>query len=207
MRSPMEIRILADAGSVAQEAAALIAREARAAVAARGRFVVAFSGGHTPWQMLRILVGEDVPWKGVYVVQADERVAQAGDPDRNLTHMRESLLGACAAAARATICHAGGVSRPKSRGQALCADSPGDCRLAPGARSRSSGSWARWPHRVSSARRCGSQCYRCRRGGDRGLPGKTPDDAYVSDPQSRTACPMVGDRWREGGHAGAAPKR
>jgi len=91
LRSPIEIRILADADSVAQEAAALIAREARAAVAARGRFVVAFSGGHTPWQMLRILVGEDVPWKGVYVVQADERVARAGDPDRNLTHMRESL--------------------------------------------------------------------------------------------------------------------
>ena len=87
----MEIRILADADSVAQEAAALIAREARTAVAARGRFVVAFSGGRTPSQMLRILVGEDVPWKGVYVVQADERVAQAGDPDRNLTHMRESL--------------------------------------------------------------------------------------------------------------------
>ena len=87
----MEIRILADADSVAQEAAALIAREARAAVAARGRFVVAFSGGHTPWQMLRVLAGEEVPWKGVYVVQADERVAQAGDPDRNLTHMRESL--------------------------------------------------------------------------------------------------------------------
>ena len=42
--------------------------------------------------MLRALAGQDVPWKGVHVVQVDERVAPAGDPDRNLTHLRESLL-------------------------------------------------------------------------------------------------------------------
>ena len=89
----MEIRILADADAVAAEAARLIAAEARAAVAARGRFVVAVSGGRTPWQMLRMLAGEDVPWAGVHVVQVDERIAPAGDPDRNLTHLRESLLG------------------------------------------------------------------------------------------------------------------
>ena len=32
------------------------------------------------------------PGKSVHVVQVDERVAPAGDPDRNLTHMRENLL-------------------------------------------------------------------------------------------------------------------
>jgi 6-phosphogluconolactonase len=42
--------------------------------------------------MLRALASEDVPWPGVHVVQVDERVAPAGDPDRNLTHLRESLL-------------------------------------------------------------------------------------------------------------------
>jgi len=88
----METRILADADTVAREAARLIAAEARAAVAARGRFVVAFSGGRTPWQMLRLLAGEDLPWAAVHVVQVDERVAPAGDPDRNLTHLHESLL-------------------------------------------------------------------------------------------------------------------
>jgi 6-phosphogluconolactonase len=36
-----------------------------------------------------------VPWAGVHVVQVDERVAPAGDPDRNLTHLRESLLARC----------------------------------------------------------------------------------------------------------------
>ena len=88
----MEIEVLADADAVARKAAAFIASEARAAVAARGRFVMAVSGGHTPWQMLRALGAEDVPWKSVHVVQVDERVAPAGDQDRNLTHLRQSLL-------------------------------------------------------------------------------------------------------------------
>jgi len=91
----MKIEALADAYSVARAGAALTAAEARAAVAARGRFIVAFSGGHTPWQMLRALADEQVPWAGVHVVQVDERVAPAGDPDRNLTHLRESLLARC----------------------------------------------------------------------------------------------------------------
>jgi len=88
----MEVKVLDDADAVAREGAAVIAVEARAAVAARGRFIVAVSGGHTPWQMLRAMAQEDVPWKGVHVAQVDERVAPAGDPDRNLTHLRQSLL-------------------------------------------------------------------------------------------------------------------
>ena len=91
----MKIEALADADSVARAGAAFTAAEARAAVAARGRFIVAFSGGHTPWQMLRALADEEIPWAGVHVVQVDERVAPAGDPDRNLTHLRESLLAHC----------------------------------------------------------------------------------------------------------------
>ena len=89
----MEIRILADADAVARSAAAVIAAEARAAVAARGRFVIAVSGGRTPWVMLRALADQDIPWSGVHVVQVDERIAPAGHPDRNLTHLRESLIG------------------------------------------------------------------------------------------------------------------
>jgi 6-phosphogluconolactonase len=87
----MRVEVFADAESVARQAAALIAGEARAAVAARGRFIMAVSGGHTPWLMLRALSGEDVPWQSIHVVQVDERVAPAGDPDRNLTHLNESL--------------------------------------------------------------------------------------------------------------------
>jgi 6-phosphogluconolactonase len=88
----MNIDVFDTADSVAQKAAAIIAAEARAAAASRGRFLMAVSGGHTPWVMLRALVNQDVPWPAVHVVQVDERVAPAGDPDRNLTHLRESLL-------------------------------------------------------------------------------------------------------------------
>ena len=88
----MKIEILPDADAVARKAAVAIAADARASVLARGRFVMAVSGGHTPWLMLRALANEDVPWQSVNVIQVDERVAPAGDPDRNLTHLRESLL-------------------------------------------------------------------------------------------------------------------
>ena len=88
----MKIEVLADADLVARRAAAIIAREARAAIAVRGRFIGAVSGGHTPWLMLRALAGEKVAWESVHVVQVDERVAPAGHPDRNLTHLHESLL-------------------------------------------------------------------------------------------------------------------
>jgi 6-phosphogluconolactonase len=90
----MRIETLADEDAVALRGAAIVAAEARAAVAERGRFVVAVSGGRTPWRMLRALAGEELPWNGVHVVQVDERVAPAGDPDRNLTHLRDSLLHA-----------------------------------------------------------------------------------------------------------------
>lgn len=88
----MKIEVLADAEAVAREAAALIAREARTAVAERGRFVFAVSGGHTPWVMLKALAEEEVPWVNLHLAQVDERVAPAGHPDRNLTHLHESLL-------------------------------------------------------------------------------------------------------------------
>jgi 6-phosphogluconolactonase len=88
----MKIEVFADPDAVAHKAAALIAAQARDAVVARGRFILAVSGGRTPWLMLRDLAGENVPWEGAHLVQVDERVAPAGDPDRNLTHLRESLL-------------------------------------------------------------------------------------------------------------------
>jgi 6-phosphogluconolactonase len=76
---------------VAARAARYVAAQARAAVAARGRFTFAVSGGHTPWAMFAELTSEDVPWADVELFQVDERVAPEGDPDRNLTHLRESV--------------------------------------------------------------------------------------------------------------------
>lgn len=88
----MKLELFDDVDSVAQAAAATIALNARRAVAARGKFVLAVSGGHTPWVMLRALANQEVNWKAVHVYQVDERIAPEGDPDRNLTHLRESLL-------------------------------------------------------------------------------------------------------------------
>ena len=90
----MEIKVFPNAETVAREAAKAIAAEARAAVAARGKFVLAVSGGKTPWQMLRALANEKLPWPSVHIFQVDERVAPAGHADRNLAHLRESLAAA-----------------------------------------------------------------------------------------------------------------
>ena len=89
----MKIEIFPDAASVARAAAVFIAAESRAAIAARGRFVAALSGGSTPWLMLRALADEEVQWDAVHVVHVDERVAPAGNSERNLTHLHENLLG------------------------------------------------------------------------------------------------------------------
>jgi 6-phosphogluconolactonase len=86
------MEVLPTVESVAQIAAEIIAADARVAVAERGRFVLAVSGGHTPWLMLRALAKSRLPWSAVHITQVDERIAPAGHADRNLTHIRESLL-------------------------------------------------------------------------------------------------------------------
>jgi 6-phosphogluconolactonase len=86
-----DVEVLADPPAVARASAAYVAARARAAVADHGSFHFAVSGGHTPWAMFAELASEDVPWDHVVLYQVDERVAPAGDPDRNLTHLRESL--------------------------------------------------------------------------------------------------------------------
>jgi 6-phosphogluconolactonase len=86
-----ELEVAPDAAAVAARAATYVAALAREAVAARGRFTFAVSGGRTPWAMFAELAREDVPWADVELFQVDERVAPEGDPDRNLTHLRESI--------------------------------------------------------------------------------------------------------------------
>jgi 6-phosphogluconolactonase len=88
----VKIEVYPDDDVVARKAAAVIAAAARAAVTSRGRFIMAVSGGHTPWRMLRALASDELPWQQVHIVQVDERVAPAADPDRNLAHLRASLL-------------------------------------------------------------------------------------------------------------------
>ena len=89
---PLTIEVHADAAAVSRRAADWIAAIARQAIAQRDRFVLALSGGNTPWRMLRLLATEMIDWNKVHVAQVDERVAPAGSIDRNLTHLRETLL-------------------------------------------------------------------------------------------------------------------
>ena len=88
----MRMEVLEDAVEVARRAAEVIAAAAGEAVAARGCFIAAVSGGRSPWEMLRALAGQKLPWEKIHVVQVDERVAPEGHADRNLTHLRTSLL-------------------------------------------------------------------------------------------------------------------
>ena len=88
----MEFEVFRDAGAVAERAAEILVAEAWMAVSLRGRFTFAVSGGQTPGQMLRTIAGKDMPWENVFVFQVDERVVREGDPNRNLTLLRETLL-------------------------------------------------------------------------------------------------------------------
>jgi len=90
--SIVRTEFLPDPGAVAIRAAERIAQVAREAVTERGRCGVAFSGGTTPWQALRALAGEDVPWDRVHLFQVDDRGAPPGDPERNYFQLKEALI-------------------------------------------------------------------------------------------------------------------
>ena len=86
-----ELVTLPDPSSLAKRAAGMVAAIAREAVEDHGSFTFAVSGGKTPWTMFAELANEDVPWSSVKIFQVDERVAPEGDPERNLTNLRDSL--------------------------------------------------------------------------------------------------------------------
>lgn len=62
------------------------------AVAQHGHATIAVSGGETPWLMLRALREQSLPWRLIRVAQVDERVAAAGDFQRNLTRLAAILV-------------------------------------------------------------------------------------------------------------------
>jgi 6-phosphogluconolactonase len=96
----LRVEVCPDADAVARRGAEYVAEQAGAANADRGRFTFAVSGGHTPWAMFARLVGMQVEWDKVTIYQVDERVSPDGDPDRNLTHLRQSLTPSAAAEIR-----------------------------------------------------------------------------------------------------------
>lgn len=85
----VEVRDTAE--SAAAFAAETIATETARASADRGTFSLALSGGRTPGRMLELLDPEVFAAGSITIFQVDERVAKAGDPDRNLTQMQAAL--------------------------------------------------------------------------------------------------------------------
>ncbi len=90
----MKEEVVADAEAAALRGAELIALAAAAAIDANGGFSLAVSGGHAPWRMFELLGTHELDWDAIDIFQVDERIAPAGDPDRNLTHLLESLPAA-----------------------------------------------------------------------------------------------------------------
>ena len=88
----MRLTTAADPESAARVAAAEIADVCRHAARERGHALVAFSGGETPWRMLRALRSMDLPWDRTWVAQVDERIAPHGDERRNLARLAEILV-------------------------------------------------------------------------------------------------------------------
>ncbi len=85
------LQVLDDADAVARRGAELIGEAARDAVADHGAFAMAASGGHTPWAMYGQIEEQELPWAKTEIFQADERIAPAGSPERNLTHLIAAL--------------------------------------------------------------------------------------------------------------------
>ena len=83
--------------ATASAAAAEIALRARAAVADHGSFTLALSGGRSPWRMIAHLFDHDMPWAETTIYQVDERIAPAGDPQRNLSGLLQVLPTGCPA--------------------------------------------------------------------------------------------------------------
>lgn len=89
----MEIRTFQSADEVAKEAAIFIADRIRESIVKKGFFTMAISGGRTPWEMIKELAQEDLPWEKVHLFQVDERMAPDAHQDRNLTQLFKSIEG------------------------------------------------------------------------------------------------------------------
>ena len=81
----ISVEVRPDAAAAGRYAADLVAERIRAVTADGRRFAWAISGGTSPAPMFRRLGELDLPWASIDTWQVDERVAPAGDPDRNRT--------------------------------------------------------------------------------------------------------------------------
>jgi 6-phosphogluconolactonase len=85
------LEVLDDADAVHRRGAEIIAEAIKTDLSERGHCALAVSGGRDPWPMFSRLEEFELDWRGIEIFQVDERVAPAGSPERNLTHLVESL--------------------------------------------------------------------------------------------------------------------
>jgi 6-phosphogluconolactonase len=90
------IKVCADDGELAREAAGLFVRETVRAVEARGCCSVLLAGGETPRRCYELLAGDPfrdrVPWQRLHLFWGDERCVPAGDQRSNAQMARRALL-------------------------------------------------------------------------------------------------------------------
>src|SRR5207247_2810113 len=86
-----DVERVADHEAASRRTADLIVEAGKEAIAERGEFSLALSGGKDPWRMVELVAEASLPWEQATIFQVDERIAPAGDDDRNLTHMVEAL--------------------------------------------------------------------------------------------------------------------
>lgn len=88
------LEILADAGELAERAAAVVEATLAAALAARGRARWVLAGGSTPRRLYRLLAERPaaLDWGRVELYWGDERCVPPGDPESNYALVRATLL-------------------------------------------------------------------------------------------------------------------
>lgn len=91
-----EVRVYADAGEVARQAARHFADLADKFVRQTGRFTVVLSGGSTPKAMFTLLAAapfaSSLPWPHIYFFWGDERSVPPNHADSNYRMAHETLL-------------------------------------------------------------------------------------------------------------------
>ena len=97
MTNNREVRILADANSIAQTAAAEFLEAARQAVSEKGSFSVALAGGSTPKALYGLLATNPllqakVPWSKIQFFFGDERHVPPDDTESNFRMAEEAML-------------------------------------------------------------------------------------------------------------------
>jgi 6-phosphogluconolactonase len=88
---PHRLEVFDTEEEVHERGAEVLADAAKQAVAERNRAELAVSGGTDPWPTFSQLEDLFGDWDKAEIFQVDERVAPAGDSERNLTHLIESL--------------------------------------------------------------------------------------------------------------------